>query len=96
MPRYTGRAGWNAAAFDANHVDVVEQYPERANGLLGHLKLARFDRQGMSADELERELILMRACWAFFDEVRGGCRPRCRRGRGEADRDQSSGYVCLR
>ena len=28
------------------------------------------DRQDMSSEELARELTVMRACWAFFDEVR--------------------------
>src|SRR5690606_12665368 len=54
-----------------------------------------FDRQGMSADELERELILMRACWAFFDEVRGRVSAEMQKGPrgGGRDRDQIVGHT---
>ena len=52
--------------------DVVEQYP----GIGGtdfwgiSFTFSSIDKQGMSGDELERELALMQACWRFFDDVR--------------------------
>jgi hypothetical protein len=44
----------------------------------------------MSSDELERELMLMQACWAFFDEVRGRVSAEMRKGPrgGGRDRDR--------
>ena len=44
----------------------------------------------MSGDDLERELILMRACWAFFDDVRRRVSEEMQKGPrgGGRDRDQ--------
>jgi hypothetical protein len=52
---------------------VVEQYPGAGSTDFWGISFAfsSIDRQSMSTDALERELKLMRACWAFFDEVRG-------------------------
>ncbi|MDQ3044891.1 MAG: hypothetical protein M3R06_07060, partial [Chloroflexota bacterium] len=49
-----------------------------------------FDRQEMSTGELERELTLMRACWAFFDDARSRVSAEKRKGPrgGGRDRDQ--------
>ena len=54
-------------------VKVVEEYPRTGSTDFWGISFAfsNIDKQGMSGDELERELTLMRACWAFFDEVRG-------------------------
>src|SRR6185312_459951 len=51
---------------------------------------ASIDRQAMSDDELERELTLMRASWAFFDEVRSRVSAEMRKGPrgGGRDRDR--------
>jgi hypothetical protein len=51
---------------------VVEQYPGTGSTDFWGISFAfsSIDKQGMSADELERELMLMQACWAFFDDVR--------------------------
>jgi len=71
-------------------MDVVEEYPGNGSTDFWGLSwtLSDIDRQPMSSDELARELRLMRAAWAFFDEVRvrvsaelqpgprGGGRPR--------------------
>ena len=44
----------------------------------------------MSGEDLERELTLMRACWAFFDEVRSRVSAEMQRGPrgGGRDRDR--------
>ncbi len=53
-------------------VDVVEQYP--GNGSTDYwgisFTFSDIDRQAMSTEELARQLTLMQACWAFFDDVR--------------------------
>ncbi|MCB9009208.1 MAG: hypothetical protein H6656_17930 [Ardenticatenaceae bacterium] len=76
LPRYSQvakLAGLNAA-FDAiQNIDVVEEYPGTGSTDFWGISFAfsSIDKQGMSDDELERELALMRACWEFFDDVRG-------------------------
>ncbi len=62
-----------AAAFDnITNVDVVEQYPGTGSTDFWGISFAfsSIDKQGMSGDELARELTLLQACWAFFDDVR--------------------------
>ncbi len=81
------------AAFDANQdVDVVDQYPGTPSTDFWSISFAfsSIDRQAMSNDALERELRLMRACWAFFDDVRGRVSAEMRKGPrgGGRDRDR--------
>ena len=45
---------------------------------------ASIDQQSMSGQELERELTLMRACWAFFGEVRSRVSAEMQRGRARS------------
>ena len=75
IPRYSQVA--KLAAMDAEFdtikkVKVVEQYPGTGSTDFWGISFAfsSIDKQGMSDDELERELTLMQACWAFFDDVR--------------------------
>lgn len=61
------------AEFDnIKNVKVVEQYPGTGSTDFWGISFAfsSIDKQGLSDDELERELMLMQACWAFFDKVR--------------------------
>jgi hypothetical protein len=61
------------AEFDTvRNLSVVEQYPGTGSTDFWGISFAfsSIDRQAMSADDLERELALMQACWAFFDSVR--------------------------
>lgn len=74
LPRYTPvakLAGMEAAFAAVNTIDVVEQYPGTGSTDFWGISFAfsDIDRQDMSSDELQRELTLMRACWAFFDDV---------------------------
>ena len=76
MPRYSQVAELAdmQAAFDPiQHIDVVDQYPGTGSTDFWGISFAfsSIDKQDMSDDELERELRLMQACWAFFDDVRG-------------------------
>jgi hypothetical protein len=75
IPRYSqvAKLAEMDAEFDAiTNVDVVEQYPGTGSTDFWGISFAfsSIDKQGMSGDELERELTLMQACWAFFDDVR--------------------------
>src|SRR5260370_6179320 len=65
-------AGMDAEFAAITTVDVVEHYPgTRSTDFWGiSFAFSGIDRQDLSRDELERELTLMQACWAFFDDVR--------------------------
>jgi hypothetical protein len=75
LPRYAqvaklaGKDGEFAAIIT---VDMVEQYPGTGSTDFWGISFAfsSIDRQNISSRELERELTLMQACWAFFDDVR--------------------------
>ncbi len=95
MPRYApvARLANLGTAFDAaQNIDVVEQYPGTGSTDFWNISFAfsSLDQQEMSDDELERELGLMQACWAFFDEVRGRVSAEMQKGPrgGGRDRDQ--------
>jgi len=75
IPRYSQVAKLAAmeAEFDTiKNIKVVEHYPGTGSTDFWGISFAfsSIDKQGMSGDELERELRLMQACWAFFDDVR--------------------------
>ena len=75
FPRYSqvAKLAEMEAEFDTvRNLSVVEQYPGTGSTDFWGISFAfsSIDRQGMPADELERELTLMQACWAFFDSVR--------------------------
>lgn len=75
LPRYAQvakLAGMDAGFAATTTVDIVEQYPGTGSTDFWGVSFAfsSIDRQDMASGELERELTLMRACWAFFDDVR--------------------------
>jgi len=75
IPRYSKvakLAGMEAEFDNIKKVKVVEQYPGTPSTDFWGISFAfsSIDKKGMSGDELERELTLMRACWAYFDKVR--------------------------
>lgn len=94
LPRYAPVAELSGMAGEfpsSPGVDVVERYPGTGStdfwGIsFGH---STFDRQPMTLDEFERELALMQACWAFFDDVRSHVSTELQRGPrgGGKDRD---------
>ncbi len=93
IPRYAPvakLAGMDAAFDTIQSVDVVEQYPGTGSTDFWGISFAfsGIDRQGMPADELDRELILMQACWAFFDDVRGRVSAEMRKGPRGGGRDR--------
>jgi hypothetical protein len=95
VPRYAPvvkLAGMETAFADLATVDVVERYPGTGSTDFWGISFAfsNIDRQEMSNQELERELTLMRACWAFFDDVRSRVSAEMRKGPrgGGRDRDR--------
>jgi len=95
IPRYAAvvkLAGMEDAFANITAVDVVEQYPGTGSTDFWGISFAfsSIDRQAISGETLERELALMRACWAFFDDVRWRVSAEMRRGPrgGGRDRDR--------
>jgi hypothetical protein len=95
LPRYSKvakLAGMDAEFAAITAVDVVEHYPGTGSTDFWGISFAfsGIDRQDMSSEDLERELTLMRACWAFFDDVRSRVSAEMQRGPrgGGRDRDQ--------
>jgi hypothetical protein len=95
LPRYAPvakLAGMEAAFAASTTIDVVEHYPGTGSTDFWGISFAfsSIDREEMSSDELERELTLMQACWAYFDGVRLRVSAELQKGRrgGGRDRDQ--------
>jgi hypothetical protein len=101
VPRYatvTQLAGTEPAAADAfapapaaiTGVDVVEQYTGTGSTDFWGISFAfsSIDQQAMPGEALERELALMRACWAFFDDVRSRVSAEMQRGPRGGGRDR--------
>ena len=98
LPRYAPvakLAGMDAvfAAIPASAtVDVVERYPGTGSTDFWGISFAfsRIDGQAMSREELDRDLTLLQACWAFFDTVRSRVSAELRKGPrgGGRDRDR--------
>jgi hypothetical protein len=100
VPRYAAvakLAGLEAGLADISGVEVVEQYPGTGSTDFWAISFAfsSIDRQAMSGEEIERELALMRACWAFFDDVRKRVTAELQRGPrgGGRDRDRIIQHV---
>ena len=95
LPRYARVAQLAGLADElaaSTAVDVVERYPGTGSTDFWGISFAfsSIDRQDMSSEELERELTLMQACWAFFDTVRVRVSAEMQKGPrgGGRDRDQ--------
>jgi hypothetical protein len=95
VPRYakvTKLAGMEAAFPTNPAVEVVEHYPGTGSTDFWGISFAfsGSDQQSISGEALERELTLMRACWAFFDDVRSRVSAEMQRGPrgGGRDRDR--------
>jgi hypothetical protein len=95
IPRYaavTKLAGMEAALTTRPVIDVVERYPGTGSTDFWGISFAfsNIDQQAISSEALERELTLIQACWAFFDDVRLRVSAELLRGPrgGGRDRDQ--------
>jgi hypothetical protein len=74
LPRYAGvaeRAGMGAAFARAQDVEVVERVPGSSSTDfwgVAHVP-SQIEREVLPRADLERRLDLLRACWAYFDDV---------------------------
>jgi hypothetical protein len=100
VPRYATvakLAGMEATFASHPVVDVVERYTGTGSTDFWGISFgfSSIDKQGMSGDELERELTLMQACWAFFDDVRSRVSAELQKGPrgGGRDRDRIVGHI---
>jgi hypothetical protein len=95
LPRYAPvakLAGMGAEFAASANVDVVERYPGVGSTDFWGISFAfsEIDKKEMSSEELERELTLLQACWAFFDDVRSRVSAEMAKGPrgGGKDRDR--------
>ena len=100
LPRYAQvakLAGMEEEFAAITTVDVVEQYPGTGSTDFWGISFAfsGIDRQDLSREELERELTLMQACWALFDDVRLRVSAQMRKGPrgGGRERDHIVGHT---
>ena len=76
LPRYTGvaeRPGLGDAFARERAIEVVERVPGSSSTDfwgIAHVP-SGIEREVLSAADLERRLDLLRACWAYFDDVAG-------------------------
>ncbi len=102
LPRYIGvaeRAGLATAFERARDVEVVERVPGSSSTDfwgIAHVP-SQIEGEVLSADELERRLDLLRACWAYFDDVAANVSAELRPGSrsGGRSRDQIIRHVYI-
>lgn len=92
LPRYAPvatLAGMDATFAAIATVDVVDHYPGTGSTDFWGISFAvsDIDRHAMSREALDRELTLMRACWAWFDAVRSRVSAELRKGPRGGGRD---------
>src|SRR5262249_42622464 len=93
LPRYaqvTKLAGMDGEFAAITMVDIVEQYsgPGSTDFWGISFGFSSIDRQAISSSDLERELTLMQACWAFFDAVRSHVSAEMQKGPRGGGRDR--------
>jgi len=95
VPRYAvvaKLAGMEDAFADITNSVVIEQYSGTGSTDFWGVSFgfSSIDLQPMTVQSLERELTLMRACWAFFDDVRSRVSAELQKGPrgGGRDRDR--------
>jgi hypothetical protein len=93
IPRYSpvAKLAKMDGEFDTiKNFDTVEQYPGTGSTDFWGISFAfsSIDKQDMSGEELERELTLMQACWAFFDAVRRRVSAEMQKGARGGGRDR--------
>jgi hypothetical protein len=102
LPRYAGvaqRAGKGGAFARAQDAEVVERVPGSSSTDfwgIAHVP-SQIEREDLSQAELERRLDLLRACWAYFDDVAAHVSAELRPGPRSAgrSRDQIIRHVYL-
>jgi hypothetical protein len=96
VPRYASvamLAEMETKFVNLTNAEVVEQYPGTGSTDFWGISFAfsSIDREAMPSEALERDLTLLRACWAFFDQVRSRVSAELQRGPrgGGRDRDRT-------
>jgi hypothetical protein len=100
LPRYASvakLAGMEGEFAVLSTLEVVERYAGTGSTDFWGISFAfsSIDRQDLSRAELERQLTLLQACWAFFDHVRGRVSAQMQKGPrgGGRDRDHIIGHT---
>lgn len=93
LPRYApiaALAGMDGEFAASAALNIVEHYPGVGSTDFWGISFAfsSIDKQPLSSEELERELTLMRACWAFFDVVRARVSAEMQKGARGGGRDR--------
>lgn len=93
LPRYAQvakLAGLEGEFAVATEIDVIERYTGTGSTDFWGISFAfsSIDHQPLSSEELERELTLMQAGWAFFDTVRGRVSAEMQKGPRGGGRDR--------
>lgn len=93
LPRYAPvatLAGMEGAFAGVTALEVVERYTGTGSTDFWGISFAfsSVDQQPLSSEELERELTLMQAGWAFFDTVRGRVSAEMQKGPRGGGRDR--------
>ncbi len=102
LPRYAEVArfaGLESEFAALGDVDVVEEYPGVGSTDFWGISFAfsSIDQEAMSSEVVDRQLVLLRACWSVFDKVRSQVSSEMRRGPrgGGRDRDQIVRHVLV-
>ncbi len=100
IPRYkavVSLAGLDAEYGSPTGFEVVDRLTGTGSTDFWGISFAKsdFDKLPMSADEMERDLSLLRASWMFFDDVRSRVSPEMQKGPrgGGRDRDKIVRHV---
>jgi hypothetical protein len=100
LPRYAPvakLAGMETEFAALSTLEVVEHYAGTGSTDFWGISFAfsSLDRQDLSSEELERQLTLLQACWALFDDVRQRVSAQMRKGPcgGGRDRDDIVGHT---
>jgi hypothetical protein len=100
LPRYAQvakLAGMEGEFAALSTLEVVEHYAGTGSTDFWGISFAfsSLDRQDLSRGELERQLTLLQACWAFFDDVRARVSAQMQKGPrgGGRDRDHIVGHT---
>lgn len=93
LPRYAQvaqLAGMDGEFAAITTLDIVEHYPGTGSTDFWGISFAfsSIDRQDFSSAALERELTLMQACWAFFDDVHSRVSAQMQKGPRGGGRDR--------
>jgi len=93
LPRYAQvaqLAGMDGEFAAITTLEIVEHYPGTGSTDFWGISFAfsSIDRQDFSSAALERELTLMQACWAFFDDVHSRVSAQMQKGPRGGGRDR--------